>query len=378
MASGEDESQSYALIDVAPSLSEILSRNGLRGEQLQQECPEDVRMEIGTRIIRWYLVGRHLHISNEKLQAISRDHDSEDERKLAMLEEWHQREGSSATYFKLASALHKHGRSDLVDLLCRKLISSFRNEVSTDVCVRVAERGESMHRSNMEDIKIRFETLVQDVLQALKAKGVAAKNVHQVLAGMYTDLSDSIPKNNVDEIFAVAKRLRLWDFMHHSPVEKLVRRLVPDHVLKVTEYKQTLSGFCTTIKLIDFICCQNIECETGNNELPLENYSRNHYQRLRVKLEIDRNITDISLKYVMDLWEQFAEEFHIPFLTAVIDRILEGSLNIVWLIPSIATTIIRESSPNSWTFFKDNHITFVAIDDFVLYDASRMHDMVSC
>ena len=81
-----------------------------------------------------------------------------------------------------------------------------------------------------------------------------------------------------------------------------------------------LSGFCATTKLIDYIQYTTIDPRQGNNELPLGSYTREKCQKLMVALDIKRKVTTISLKYVQDLWERFAEEFNIPFLTAVIDR----------------------------------------------------------
>ena len=54
----------------------------------------------------------------------------------------------------------------------------------------------------------------------------------------------------------------------------------------------------------------------------------------KVKLELERKIDIIALKYVQDLWEEFVEEFDIPYLTAVIGKILSGSLHITWIITS--------------------------------------------
>ena len=67
------------------------------------------------------MVGCYLNLSEQDLTAVDRDNHMETWRKLAMLDSWHERdrcEGSNATYLRLADALQRHGRRDLVELLC--------------------------------------------------------------------------------------------------------------------------------------------------------------------------------------------------------------------------------------------------------------------
>ena len=102
----------------SPTMNDILSHHGLTEEHLKKECPPEVRLRIAKELSEWNLVGRYLGISKQDLTAIGRQYDTEAQRKVAMLDTWHEREGSSATYLKLANALHEHGRKDLVELLC--------------------------------------------------------------------------------------------------------------------------------------------------------------------------------------------------------------------------------------------------------------------
>ena len=139
-------------------------------------------------------------------------------------------------------------------------------------------------------------------------------------------------------------------------------RFLPDHISLIREYKEHLSGYCTTTKLINYIQDHNIDTEEGHNELPLESYTKKRCQRLTVILDIKRKITTLSLKYIQDLWERFAEEFNIPFLTAVLDSILSGSLIITWLVPHDVAEKIVTSAHKSTSFFKENDIVSVTID----------------
>ena len=67
------------------------------------------------------------------------------------------------------------------------------------------------------------------------------------------------------------------------------------------------------------------------------------------------------------LWESLAEEFDLPSLTAVIDKIIDGSLIISWLIlPHIADKI-RASFSKALRFYQQLGIVEVFIDDDLLY-----------
>lgn len=103
------------------SLEEILSQHDLKREDLERECPKDTRLEIALKLTDWKITGRYLGIPEEKLVAIERDNNSEEDRRIALLEVWNQREDERATYIQLMSALSNQGRQDLVNFLCAKI-----------------------------------------------------------------------------------------------------------------------------------------------------------------------------------------------------------------------------------------------------------------
>ena len=217
-----------------------------------------------------------------------------------------------------------------------------------------------MFDSNEEDIKSRFATLLISVRSALEANHYPTNDVRSILVGMFAESDDYIPRTNrLEEIFDAATHHRLWDYLHHSPVESLLRRCLPDHISLIREYKEHLSGYCTTTKLIDYIKYTNMDPQQGQNRLPLGSYTREQCQKITVTLGLTRNITELSLQYVQDLWEQFAEEFDIPFLTAVIDSVLSGSLIIIWLVPPKEAEKIVSSAHRSTSFFQVHDIISV-------------------
>jgi hypothetical protein len=154
----------------------------------------------------------------------------------------------------------------------------------------------------------------------------------------------------------------------------------------MTEYKERFSGYSATIKLIEYIrentSLDQYDSDTDETDVSTcsekMQYTRKHYRKLTVKLEIPHTkMTQISMTYVQDLWVSFADEFNIPSLTATIDKILEGSLKIVWLILPHFAELIRTSAHKSVEFFHRHDIIFVAIDDCIVYDEELMVSFTS-
>ena len=231
----------------------------------------------------------------------------------------------------------------------------------------VTTRTDSMLRSNLEDIESRFSDLLYSVRCALEANNVQVDHVRQILIGIF-HRDDCIPRSTLEEIFSAVTAHKLWDYNHHSPLEKLVHRCLRDHISEVTEYKGHLSGFYATIKLIDYIRCTTfVNTRRGSSELPLDRYNT-EYDTLTLKLDTERDISQWSLMYVQELWNSVAEEFRIPSLTAVIDKILEGCLEITWLILPNAAKQIATLAPESTPYFHHLGVIYVSLNGHTIYN----------
>ena len=71
------------------------------------------------------MAGHYLSMSSQTLCDIKVENETENERRIVLLQTWHKREGRKATYYRLLEALHRCERRDLVEDLCR-LIKSHR------------------------------------------------------------------------------------------------------------------------------------------------------------------------------------------------------------------------------------------------------------
>ena len=107
-----------------PNLNDILSQYALKETDLSIKCPREVRNEIAVKLIDWKMIGYSLGFPAEKLTSIGRENETQDLCKVALLDSWSKREGEGASYLKLADALHRRQRRDLVEFLCKLLIAS--------------------------------------------------------------------------------------------------------------------------------------------------------------------------------------------------------------------------------------------------------------
>ena len=229
-----------------------------------------------------------------------------------------------------------------------------------------------MKTSNVIEIKRRFSALLSNVRSALEGKGVRFENVRQHLIDLFQDL-DSSSATSFDELFRGMSLKGHWNFEHHSPVETLISTFLPenDSIMKdYNDYVEYLNGYYATIKLIPYI---NLSTEESSSVLPLSSYTPEQYRRLKVILDIPhRKITELSMKYVQDMWKKFAREFDIPLLTAIVGKLVKSSLEITWLIQPYLCDKIAASVHKSIRFFFFFYIIYVAIDDRPIYDAKQV------
>ena len=228
-----------------------------------------------------------------------------------------------------------------------------------------------MIRYNVEEIKALFSSLVLEVQLALQSQS----DISNVRDFLITFFEFDFPEtSDVKKLFAAITLKHLWDYHHFSPLERLVNKFLPNDqkvgsLMKA--YKAHLSGFYLTTKLIDYMEYQNLsadeECDQPSPKLTTE-----QYKKIKLVLQLKRKISQVSLDYVVKLWQSFAEEYEIPSLTAVIDRIVAGSLEVTWRVPQhIADAIFPRSK-----FFRSHGIVLVSIDDVIIYDEKQMVSII--
>ena len=228
-----------------------------------------------------------------------------------------------------------------------------------------------MFKSNLIEIKGRFANLLSHILSVLVDSHVTVEDVHRVLIDI-SECRSELPRTSLDNLFRTASDKKLWHYDHYYPLETIVRRFIRDHLSFVSEYKQELSGFLTTARLIDFIGRTNLnDSQRGESKLPLESYE-SEYDTLATKLNTGRNIYMLSLMYVQEMWNSFAEEFRIPSLTAVVEKVLEGCLEITWRITPSAAKLITDGANIATPFFRKHNVIYVSVSGRIVYDVRQV------
>ena len=99
-------------------LDDFLAAHRLDRRDLQRVCSKVHRDEFSKRINRdWKAVGTVLGLSQEQLDAIDAEYESEEQKKTVLFDQWSEMDGEKATYLKLAEMLFA-GQLNLLQELC--------------------------------------------------------------------------------------------------------------------------------------------------------------------------------------------------------------------------------------------------------------------
>ena len=219
-----------------------------------------------------------------------------------------------------------------------------------------------MTETALRKIKHCFSHLVLDIQSSMKERKVQVKKVRRFLL-VFCEGNCSIPKDdNLDIVFDTITEARLWRYDHYGLLEKLAKEFLPEDDparVQMTEYKSQLTGFQATTRIIDFINLNELEDrEEIRDRLFSPMRYNSHYQKLTVELELQKDVSELTLRFVDELWRALMKEFHLPLLTAVIDKIVEGpgSLTITWLILPHIIDKIKATYFKSVEFFQEYNI----------------------
>ena len=239
-------------------------------------------------------------------------------------------------------------------------------------------------KENEAKIQRLFAGLVRQVLSILNKREIDKKEFRVYVVQLFSP-SWCIPKS--EDMFAIFEAISsnlLWSYSHFSPLESIAEEFAKDDTLSLMEsYKMDLSSFYTTTDIVDYIAlCQDDE-KVVDPDVPLAanpaKYNGEYFQKLTVRL--DRPVTNETLQYIADIWRAIAKFFLLPSLTALLDRIVEGSLVISWFIPHIFAMQIRvnSSGDEAEAFFRAHQITEVKLNGDCLYMCdTKANDIKVC
>jgi hypothetical protein len=218
----------------------------------------------------------------------------------------------------------------------------------------------------------------------MEAHQVKLKDVHQFLVSFFQSECCIRKPSDLTELFNVVTEAKLWRYDHYGPLEELAEAFLPDDKdparKLVSKYKDQLSGFYVTTKIVDFIDLSDFddsendsdadsehEADTQQSLSPKE--SKKLFRKLKLKLRIDRTtkFSDMTMSYIDTLWKSLIEKFNLPPLTAIIKKIIGGSLIISWLVPPQVSSVIAVSYSKALGFYQQHNIVQVQLDGRTLY-----------
>ena len=241
-------------------------------------------------------------------------------------------------------------------------------------------------------IKRQFASLQVEVRSAIEAHQVKLKDVHQFLVSFFQSECCIRKPSDLTELFNIVTESGLWRYDHYGPLAELAEAFLPDDKdparKLVSKYKDQLSGFFVTTKIVNFIDLSDFDDSEDDSDADSEHEDDNQqplspkeskklFRKLKVKLRIDRTtkLSDMTMSYIETLWTALIDEFNLPPLTAIIKKIVGGSLIITWLVPPQVSSAIAASYSKALGFYQQHNIVQVQLDGRTLYDEEWI---VSC
>ena len=216
----------------------------------------------------------------------------------------------------------------------------------------------------------------------MEAQLIKVDDVHQFLVSFFQSNCRIPEVPDLTKMFNFLSETKLWNYNSYGALKKMVEEFIPNDGSvnqSMTDYQEKLPSYCATIKIVDFVdpledenSEEDIDSEDKSDEDTQLTFSPRQYKpkfrKLKLRLKLEKKLTEITLAHVNTLWVSLSEEFDLPPLTTVLDKIIAGSIIITWLIlPSIAEKI-RRSASKALKFYQHHDIVEVDIDDEPLYN----------
>lgn len=110
MATGRDNSRI--------TFPELEARYRLPEESLDERCSIEHLLHVASQVKSWELLAAYLGLDDTQIEAIKKDNDREEGRRIAILTTWEKNFAFKATYGKLIQALLAIKRADLACEVC--------------------------------------------------------------------------------------------------------------------------------------------------------------------------------------------------------------------------------------------------------------------
>ena len=242
---------------------------------------------------------------------------------------------------------------------------------------------------SVQRIKGKFSMLVTKSRRKLQSRKVDVDDVQTFLVTLYSspnskDGSDTVTvvvesARNLSEIFRAVSRYGLWDYLNYYLLQDMIEEFAHDDDelnRMMQQYQKDLTGHILTLQIQTYL-------DATHDELPLvsTNDSENSddetipafppeqkykcFKKLTGKIKA--NVTDHTLKYIIDLWRSLTNQFALPRPAVILHNIAEGCIAITWLIPVNLVKHIIKMAQETANMFAEEQILRVTLEKRYIY-----------
>ena len=380
-----------------PSLKELLSYHGLKEADLESICSREVRNGVAMKLVDWKMVGYGFNFPREKLAAIDRENETEDQRKIALLDAWSKIEASRATYLGLARVLHQRDRNDLVEFLCEKVKEAAKTTTGvTVVTLRglfycrmyistyyllslSAEKCHSESRMNVsqtiERLENHFDDLHRKIMSELNVKeNITAISILRALTMLptrvrkeyETKIQEMLPiLEERDTITKLFLRLSpLFTFIDYRLLEYLIFKFGSETL------NEDMKSYVSSV--------QEFKRETTVGELmdhwPGDEPPDIDYIKLRIKFSDDPKTYTLE-KLDHYRWRFFSRVGLSDFIHICILMSLDagGSFFAEWMVPVVIAQELKQAIREiDEGFCETEHVLVISLDQELLYQSDAV------
>ena len=236
-----------------------------------------------------------------------------------------------------------------------------------------------MSHENVRNRKAKFAALLTKVYSRLKQKLERKEfDVRQFRLFIIARFPPGVFVSNTTDfckIFEAITNNGLWSYLNYESLEDVVQHFgADDEQMRdwVEEYKAGLVGFKACTQLVNYIPIVESdssfdESDTEQPTIPKQaKHDHRYYRKLSLQLKV--RVTEKSLSYIYDIWSSVSQFFLLPPLSALLDRICEGSITVVWLVPTCTVPQFLKRIHQARNFFQQHSIASFVLDGHCLYD----------
>ena len=234
-------------------------------------------------------------------------------------------------------------------------------------------------------IQGNFSKLVTNSCKSLQSRGIDFEDVQMFLITMFSSPGSKDGSNmvltvlesakSINEIFRALSKYGLWDYLNYYLLQSIIEHFVSDDdelTAMMKQYQQDLTGYTLTLRIPTFLDSIHYEHsivtmnddENSTDELvPAQKHTL--FKELSVK--IDANVTEHSLHYITDLWQSLANQFALPRIAMILDKVAKGCIGITWLIPANLVEYVTRMAQKTSNTFAEKLILRVMLEEQCIY-----------